>query len=89
VRSHQTQGIHRGLERTVGFRSKISGHHGHIVIGFAQPFDQCTGEVIVHVEVHITEVKQCEAVEGGREPGDWDFIVPQLDSERIASPAAM
>ena len=42
----------------------------------------------MHVEVHITKVKQCEAVEGRWEPSDWDFIVPQLDSERIASPAA-
>jgi hypothetical protein len=43
----------------------------------------------VHVEVHITKVKQCEAVEGRREPSDRDFIVPQLDSERIAPTAAM
>jgi hypothetical protein len=42
----------------------------------------------VHVEVHITKVEQCETVERRWKSGDPDFIVPQFDSERVASPAA-
>lgn len=43
----------------------------------------------MHVEVHVAQMKQRESVEARWQPGDWDFIVPQLYSERIAPTTPM
>src|SRR5665213_1190249 len=81
---HTVQGC---LERSESLATIVAGHDAQVVAQTSDEFDETPHRALVHIHVHVADVKYGDAVKQWRQIVKRDLIVRDANMFRIPAPA--